>query len=140
MRISDWSSYVCSSDLYWLSAITQKVGLSPKAPFVAAEGQIEGREGEWSAANTENRAVLQYKAIDVNGTPLPAPKRQEPSQIEHGMMAMLPILQQGVQTSLGMFKASVGDSESQQHGRAILAQDRKRTRLPSSHSGAPRTP
>lgn len=110
---------------YWLSAITEKVGLSPKAPFIAAEGQIEGREAEWAAANTENRAVLQYKMLDVNGTPVPAPKRQEPSQIEHGMMAMLPILQQGVQTSLGMFKASVGDSESQQSGRAILALQRE---------------
>jgi hypothetical protein len=110
---------------YWLSAITEKVGLSPKAPFIAAAGQIEGRENEWAKANVENRAVLQYNVIDVNGNPVAPPKRQEPSQIEHGMMAMLPILQRGVQTSLGMFKASVGDTESQQSGRAILALQRE---------------
>lgn len=109
---------------YWLSAITEKVGLSPKAPFIIADGQVEGYEAEWGAANTENRAYLKYKAVDVNGNAVSAPKRQEPSQMEAGMMAMLPMLERNVQTALGMFRSSVGESESQQSGRAILALQR----------------
>ena len=109
---------------YWLSTITEKVGLSPKAPFIIAEGQAEGHEGEWDKANVENRPYLTYKAIDVQGNAVAAPKRQEPSQVEAGMMAMLPLLERNVQTALGMFRASVGESESQQSGRAILALQR----------------
>ena len=109
---------------YWLSTITEKVGLSPKAPFIIAEGQAEGHEGEWDKANVENRPYLTYKAIDVHGNAVAAPKRQEPSQVEAGMMAMLPLLERNVQTALGMFRASVGESESQQSGRAILALQR----------------
>ena len=109
---------------YWLSTITEKIGLSPKAPYIAAEGQIEGHEEEWAKANVENRSVLQYKAIDVHGNAVAPPRRQEPSQVEAGMMAMLPMLERNVQTALGMFRASVGESESQQSGRAILALQR----------------
>jgi len=109
---------------YWLSTITEKVGLAPKAPFILAEGQAEGHEHEWERANVENRAYLTYKPIDVANNVVAAPKRQEPSQVEAGMMAMLPLLERNVQTALGMFRASVGESESQQSGRAILALQR----------------
>lgn len=110
---------------YWLSTITEKIGLSPKAPYIAAAGQIEGLEHLWEKANTENRAVLTYNAVDVNGNAVPPPKRQEPSQVEVGMMSMLQVLERDVQTALGMFKASVGEAESQQSGRAILALQRE---------------
>ena len=43
------------------------MAMGPKPPFVGAEGQFEGHEEEWKKANVENRAYLQYKAIDVGG-------------------------------------------------------------------------
>ena len=110
---------------YWLSTVTEKIGLAPKAPFILAEGQIEGYESIWAKANVENRAYLPYKPVDVNNNAVPAPKRQEPSQVEAGMMSMLQVLERDVQTALGMFKASVGEAESQQSGRAILALQRE---------------
>jgi len=36
---------------YWMSAITEKIGLAPKVPFVGAKGQFEGVEQAWKMAN-----------------------------------------------------------------------------------------
>ena len=48
------------------------MALQPKAPFVVAEGQLEGYEGEWKQANTKNFAYLTYNPVDVNGNQVPA--------------------------------------------------------------------
>lgn len=110
---------------YWISAMTEKMALAPKAPFIAAIGQLKGREAEWTNANRENRAVIQYHPIEVNGNVVPAPQRQQPMQMEPAMMQMLVVMEQNVKSALGMYKASVGDSDSQQSGRAILALTRE---------------
>ncbi len=110
---------------YWASTITERMGLAPKQPYIAAEGQIEGREQEWKTANKSNRSVLLYKAVDVNGNALPAPKREGPIQMEAALLQQMQVIEHDVQTSLGMFKASVGETESQQSGRAILALQRE---------------
>lgn len=110
---------------YWMSAITEKIGLAPKVPFIGAKGQFAGVENAWKNANRENRAYLEYEPIDVNGNAIPPPARVAPSPVEAGMVAMLPIIAEDVKASLGMYKAAVGDSESQQSGRAILALQRE---------------
>lgn len=104
---------------YWISAITEKIGLAPKAPYVMAEGQDEGHEEEWKGANKENRARLIYKAIDVNGNAVPAPQRTAPAPMESAMVQMMGIIENNVRSALGMYKASVGDASSQQSGRAL---------------------
>ena len=110
---------------YWISALTEKMALSPKAPHVAAVGQLKGREDEWANSNRENRAVLQYHPIEVNGNVVPPPQRQAPMQMEPAMSSMLMMMENNVKSALGMYKASVGDSDSQQSGRAILALTRE---------------
>ena len=106
---------------YWASTITEKLALAPKSPYVAAEGQLEGHEEEWAQANRSNIPVLQYKAIDVGGNAVPAPRRVEPAQMEVAMINQLKIIEHDIQTSLGMFKASVGENQGDQSGRAIKA-------------------
>lgn len=111
---------------YFASAITERMGLAPMTPFVAAEGQIEGREQEWKDANRKKRAVLQYKPVtDANNNQLPPPQRQAAMPIEAAMTGHLQVIEHDVQTALGMFKAAVGETESQQSGRAILALQRE---------------
>src|SRR5678815_3064757 len=90
-------------------------------PYVAAEGQIAGREQEWKTANKIPRAVLQFKPIDINGNALPAPQRQGSMPMETALVNYRSMIKEDVRESLGIFKAGVGDSESQQSGRAILA-------------------
>lgn len=106
---------------YWMSAITEKIGLAPKVPFVGAKGQFEGVEAAWKNANRENRAYLEYQPIDVNGNALPPPQRVAPAPVEVAMVNMTALIERDVKAALGMYKAAVGESESQQSGRAILA-------------------
>ena len=110
---------------YWISAMTEKMALAPKAPFIGAVGQFATSGDKWDKANTVNYARLEYDAIDVNGNVVPAPRRQEPVQMEAAMANMLSIMQNNVKSSLGMYKAAVGEAEAQQSGRAILALKRE---------------
>lgn len=106
---------------YWASSVTEKIGLSPKTPYIGAVGQFKSQGDRWDKANRVNYAKLEYDVIDVNGNAVSAPRRGEPAPIETAMIGMMQIIDRDVQTSLGMFKASVGESESQQSGRAINA-------------------
>ena len=110
---------------YWASTMTEKMALAPKAPFIGAVGQFATASERWKQANRVNYATLEYDAIEVNGNAVPPPKRQEPTQMEAAIIGAMQIIEHDVQTSLGMFKASVGESESQQSGRAILALQRE---------------
>jgi len=49
-----------SINLY-CSNIAEQIALMPKTPFIAAVGAIAGREQEWETANSDPKAVLQYK-------------------------------------------------------------------------------
>lgn len=110
---------------YWISAMTEKMALAPKAPMIGAVGQFATAGDKWAKANVNNYPYLEYDPIDVNGNALPAPRRQEPIQMEAAMAQLLSIMQNNVKSSLGMYKASIGDTESQQSGRAILALKRE---------------
>ncbi len=69
----------------------KRLGLAPKAPWIAAEGQLEGHP-EWSTANTQAYSVLTYKPTLISGAqgdiPVPPPARQPPAQIEAGFTEM----------------------------------------------------
>lgn len=106
---------------YWMSAITEKISLAPKTPFVGAKGQFEGVESKWKNANRKNYAYLEYEPMDVGGNALPPPQRVAPAPLEVAMVNMTALIERDVKASLGMYKAAVGDTDSQQSGRAILA-------------------
>ena len=40
---------------YWFSALTEKIALAPKAPFICAVGQFDTHRDRWQKANIENR-------------------------------------------------------------------------------------
>lgn len=71
---------------YWRTAQTERYALAPKAPWVVAEGQIEGHP-EWHSANQKAFSTLVYKPIaGPDGMALiPPPQRQVPAQVEAGM-------------------------------------------------------
>lgn len=106
---------------YWASTITEKMALAPKAPFVGAVGQFKTQNERWKKANVVNYATLEYDPIDINGNAIPAPQRQGATPMEAALLQQMQVIEHDVQTSLGMFKAAVGETESQQSGRAILA-------------------
>lgn len=106
---------------YWMSTLTEKMALAPKTPFIGAEGQFEGHEHKWARANTANFPYLEYKPTTVDGHLAPPPQRQGATPIEAAMIQQLSVIEHDIQTSLGMFKASVGQADPQQSGRALMA-------------------
>lgn len=84
---------------YGETAKIKRLGLAPKAPWVAAEGQLDGHP-EWDAANTQPYTTLTYKPIVVEGSQgsilVPPPQRQPPAQIEAGFTEFV----QGMRTNL----------------------------------------
>ena len=106
---------------YWDSAATEAIALAPKAPFIAAEEQIEGYETEWQTANTVNRSVLPYNAVPG----LTPPMRQQPAMIPAAELTMSTQSGEKIKSTLGMFDASLGQTGNESSGRAIIARQRQ---------------
>ncbi len=88
---------------YWRTAQTERYALAPKAPWVAAEGQIEGHP-EWQDANQKSYSTLIFKPIaGPDGmTMIPPPQRQQPAQVEVGMTEAAAGAQQDLMAVAGM--------------------------------------
>jgi hypothetical protein len=88
---------------YWRSAQTERYALTPKAPWVAAEGQVEGHP-EWQNANRSSYSTLIYKPIagPDGQTMIPPPQRQNPAQVEAGMTEAAMSAQQDLMAVAGM--------------------------------------
>lgn len=107
---------------YWDSAATESVALAPKAPFVGAEGHIEGRENEWENANTTNQAILTYiPQYQGDQGPRRAQAAQTPAaEITLGMNST-----EKIKSTLGMYDASLGAMGNETSGKAIIARQRQ---------------
>lgn len=107
------------------SAFAQRVAMTPKAPWLIAEGQTEGHEDEWKQANTGNLQALVYKETSVEGHPVPPPSRISPTDVPAGFAQDMAFADQDIQAALGMYNASLGQESNEKSGRAIIARDRQ---------------
>jgi hypothetical protein len=107
------------------SAFAQRVALTPKAPWLIAEGQIEGHETEWENANSGNVSALVYKAADVEGRPIPPPSRISPTDVPAGFSQDMQLAEHDIQGSIGMYNASLGEQSNEKSGKAIMARQRE---------------
>ncbi len=103
---------------YWMTSLTEKVALTPKAPYIADPQQIKGFEGMWQEANAKNHPVL-YAKPNAYGYP----QRQVPPPIDTGAMAMLQIADSYIDDTLGMYEASKGQASNERSGKAIAARN-----------------
>lgn len=74
---------------FWQTSLTESVALAPKAKWLMAEGQDEGFENEWAAANLSAKPVLHHRMTDVTGNPAPPPQRLQPEPPPQGVMAAM---------------------------------------------------
>ena len=106
---------------YWVSAETEMIALSPKAPFIGAAGQFEGFEDKWNTANDRNYSFLEYNPKSIAGTLVGAPQRNQfeaPIQaINHARMAS----RDDLKATTGIYASGLGEQGNEQTGRAILA-------------------
>lgn len=110
---------------YSRSAFAERVALAPKAPYIAAEGQIEEHQQEWDTANMSPRSVLRYTPIDIAGHPVPPPMRQPASDIPAGFAEDMRLSEHDIQAAVGMYNASLGAPSNERTGKAIMARQRE---------------
>ena len=110
---------------YWITAFTEQVALQPIAPFIAAEGQVEGYERLWQTLNTKPQAYVPYKPIALNGELLPRPSRLEPPAIGTAIVQGIQMSIDGLKATTGIFDASLGSEGNEKSGRAIMARQRQ---------------
>ncbi|OYV50414.1 MAG: hypothetical protein B7X10_01305, partial [Burkholderiales bacterium 21-58-4] len=83
----------------------KRLGLAPKAPWIAAEGQLDGHP-EWDDANIKPYSVLTYKPIilETSTGPVvpPPPQRQSPAQIESGFSDFVDSMKSNLMAVSGM--------------------------------------
>ena len=91
---------------FWQTTITESVALAPKAKWLMAEGQDEGHETEWAAANIKSFPLLRYKQTDIDGAPAPAPQRLQPEPPPAGVIAAASGINQDIATLMGIFDPS----------------------------------
>ena len=112
----------------------KRLGLAPKAPWVAAEGQLDGHP-EWDDANQRAYSVLTYKPIivETGGLPVmvPPPARQEPAQIEAGFSEFV----QGMRSNLLAVSGMPNEPGADQQGVVVSgnAIDRRQFLSDQSH-------
>lgn len=110
---------------YARTAFAERVALTPKAPWVAAEGQIEEYADEWATANTDNHSVLRYRPVSLNGQPVAPPQRTSASDVPAGFAQDMQISEHDIQASIGMYNASLGAPSNERSGKAIMARQRE---------------
>jgi hypothetical protein len=91
---------------FWQTTITESVALAPKAKWLMAEGQDEGHEGEWAAANVKSFPLLRYKQTDIDGNVAPPPQRLQPEPPPAGVMAASALINQDIATLMGIYDPS----------------------------------
>lgn len=108
---------------YARSAFAERVGQTPEAPWIAAEGQVENHIEEWDGSTRVR--VQRYTPQDLNGVNLPPPQRQDPSDIPAGFAQDAQISQMDIRAGLGMYQAVVGQRGNATSGVQERAQQAK---------------
>lgn len=105
---------------YWSTLMTEIIALQPKAPYIGAEGQFEGHEGEWKQANIAPQPYLEYRPMTLEGQTLPAPARQPVAAVPAGIQQALQNAAQDLQATTGVrFDATLNERMIDESGEAI---------------------
>lgn len=108
---------------YWASLETELLQKAPKATWIMAEGQAEGYEDQWRNPDAVN--VATYKQIDINGKPAPPPSRVMPPPVPAGVVNARMSTVEDIKAAMGMYDPSLGKQQSDQSGKAIMAQQKQ---------------
>lgn len=106
---------------FWRTSEAEIVALASKAPWLIAEGQDEGYEDEWQAANQLPLSRLKYKPKSFDdGSPVPPPMRQPPQQIPSANVTAAQNASEDLKAVAGIFDPSLGAREKDPSGKALV--------------------
>jgi hypothetical protein len=106
---------------YEMSALTEALMVQPKAPFMVSGRAIDGHEQEWQRLNAGNPSYLPYNDLDENGQPINAPTRLSPPNFPVAYANTANLAVQEMESSVGLYKSSMGQQSNAVSGRAKLA-------------------
>lgn len=104
---------------YWASAETEAIALAPRAPYMVAEGQIEGYEEIWETSNRSNHAYLPYKPTTIAGQPAQPPIRQTFEPAVAAITNARMMAADDLKSTTGIYDAAVGAQSNEVSGIAI---------------------
>lgn len=104
---------------YWKSAETETIALAPRAPYIVAEGQLEGYEQQWQSANRRNHPFLYYKPTALNGTPNQTPARQAYEPPVQAISQAARFAADDLKATTGIYDPSLGAGPADTSGIAI---------------------
>jgi hypothetical protein len=105
---------------YWISAETEAIALAPRAPFIAAEGQIDkAYAADWATANRRNHSVLVYKPTSIAGVAVPPPQRQAFEPAVQAITQARMLAADDLKATTGIYDAALGAKSNETSGVAI---------------------
>lgn len=105
---------------YWISSEAEAIALAPKAPYIAAEGQIPPEYMPmWKTANEKNHAVLIYKAKDVAGNLIGPPQRNTYEPAVQAITNARMQSSEDMKATTGIYDAALGSRSNETSGVAI---------------------
>lgn len=110
---------------YWASALTEMIGMSPRAPYIGYEGSFKGHEKKWEMANRKNYAYLEVAPVTIGGQPAPIPQRTQFSSDVSSLVNAFQLADNDLKAVMGLYDASLGQQGPEQSGKAILARQRQ---------------
>jgi hypothetical protein len=117
----------------WASAEAETIALAPKAPWVLAEGQIEGYEHLWGSANTRNHAYLPYRPLSIGGVAAPPPARQALEPPVQAIAQARLLASQDLSTTTGIYPPALGQQGPPGEAAATVHQQRQQTQIGQFH-------
>lgn len=117
---------------YYANNELEVSGLAPRSPWVGSSRAFEGRP-EWDDANRVAYSKLEYKDIDENGQPIPAPFRADNNaQTQPSMTSRIQAMQdmgQAIGITPEMLGQAVGANDS---GKAVFLRN-SQGEIPTIH-------
>lgn len=110
---------------YMASAEAEAIGLAPRAPFVIAQGQLEGFESYWQQANTRNFAFLPYKPLTSGGIAVPPPQRLAVEPAVQAISQSRLFAVEDMKAVVGIYDASLGARGNETASVAIRDRERQ---------------
>lgn len=115
---------------YAVSAFVEGLGIQNKAPYIAADGQVNDYKTEWEQANTKNIPVLRYKPM----ASVPPPQRQNPPVGSQGYAALQQVMDDALRSTTGIYDPQLGQRSNETSGVAI-AQRQQQGEIGTFHYG-----
>jgi hypothetical protein len=106
---------------YATSQAIETSALSPKDPYWVTPAQMQGLESDFANFNVKNTPFMRYNEDPNNPGP---PKRTGAPSVQTALIQQVQQADMDVQATTGLFAPSLGQNETDQSGRAILALQR----------------